>query len=58
MNRGRTLAAVCVVATLCVIFNCGAGFAQSAQLQGLIIGRSGAMPSMCETSWSSRVAFR
>lgn len=44
MNRGKTLDAVCVAATLFVIVSvgCGVALAQSAQLQGLIIGRSGA----------------
>ena len=43
MNRGRTLG-VSVLAVLCVIGALGRGLAvaQSAQLQGLIIGRSGA----------------
>jgi OOP family OmpA-OmpF porin len=44
MHRGRTLDVVCLVATLCVIVSVGYGLAvaQSAQLQGLITGRSGA----------------
>ncbi len=43
MNRGRTLG-VSVLAVLCVVGALGRGLAvaQSAQLQGLIIGRSGA----------------
>lgn len=44
MARGRTLAAVCGALTLCAIagIGCGVAVAQSAQLQGLIIGRNGA----------------
>lgn len=44
MHRGRALDVVCAAATLCVIVivGCGLSLAQSAQLQGLITGRSGA----------------
>ncbi len=44
MKRAKTLDAVCVVATVCVIagIGCGLAVAQGAQLQGLIIGRNGA----------------
>lgn len=44
MNRGKALDAVCVAAALIIIVSvgCGVALAQSAQLQGLIIGRSGA----------------
>ncbi len=44
MHRGGTLDVVWVVAAVCVVVSmgCGLSLAQSAQLQGLITGRSGA----------------